>query len=91
MSNFTPKEKVIIEKLLSAINSDTSVAIDVLTIGFHEDEDEINEMPCGDIFNLVTETIENSDFDEIKASIMFIEIEDFDMSLMESLDEDNKE
>lgn len=83
------KEQAIISKLNDAIQETTDIAIDFLCICFDENESEINELGCGEIFSIVEEKTSETSLDEIKEILELtgFEIPDFDMALLDNKDE----
>ena len=83
MNQYNEKQTAILNELIEAVSNDTSVAINFLVDCFLIDEDEVNEMGCSEIFDLVESEISDSDFDTIKERIKHFDFENFDISLMD--------
>lgn len=76
MNQYSPQEKQIVEKIIDIATDDTDIAISLLVEGFHHDQDEIDELGCSEIFDMVHDEIEKCDFSELKDAVIFSDIDD---------------
>jgi hypothetical protein len=80
MENYSPKEIIIVEEFVEALNEDTELAIRFLIDCLLLEEDEINEMGSSEIFELVDSEIEDIDFETLKRRTKGFDIDNFDLN-----------
>lgn len=82
MNQYTKNELIIVNELIEVLTDDTDNAIEFLVNGCYFDNDKIDEMGCSEIFSLVKKEISEYDFDTLKSTVEYLEIDGWDKSKM---------
>lgn len=88
MTNFTEKEATVIEEFLNAVIDDVDSGISFLVNGLHFDDDEINEMGCLEINEMIENEIKNIDFQTFITASEDLDLEGFDHNSVYQVDGD---